>query len=245
MNEDAELSAIASRYAAREQRGDARRYSWMNPDVYMSVLAADRTMLELFAHAGIADLSRLSVLEVGCGTGGNLLKLLRWGFDPARLVGNELLPARVAEARRRLPAEVRLIEGDACRLLCDPFDIVYQSTVFSSILDGALRKKLADRMWQMTKPGGGVLWYDFCYDNPNNPDVRGVRASEIRRLFPESEPIIRRVTLAPPIGRLVARLSPHLYSVLNAIPLLRTHAMCWIPKPHAGNHSPSSQGDLR
>jgi hypothetical protein len=24
-------------------------------------------------------------------------------------------------------------------------------------------------MWALTKPGGGILWYDFVYDNPRNP----------------------------------------------------------------------------
>lgn len=231
---EAELNEIISRYALRDPQQDAQRYSWLKPDVYLSVLECDRAMLQLFSRAGLRDLSRLSVLEVGCGTGGNLLKLLRWGFDPVRLAGNELLPERLADARRRLPAEVRLFAGDASALDCGPFDIVYQSTVFSSILDEAFRVRLAARMWQMTKPGGGVLWYDFCYDNPNNPNVRGVPARDIRRLFPASSPIVRRVTLAPPIGRFAIRLSPHLYSALSTIPLLRTHALCWIPKSASG-----------
>ncbi len=25
---------------------------------------------------------------------------------------------------------------------------------------------LLDRMWRWVKPGGGVLWYDFTFDNP-------------------------------------------------------------------------------
>ena len=46
--------------------------------------------------------------------------------------------------------------------------------VFPSILDDSFQQKLADRMWALTKPGGGILWYDFIYNNPRNPDVRGV-----------------------------------------------------------------------
>jgi hypothetical protein len=153
-------------------------------------------------------------------------------FNPARLVGNELLPARLADARRVLPAETRLIGGDASRLECGTFDIVYQSTVFSSILNDAFQMKLAKRMWKMARPGGGVLWYDFCYDNPKNPDVRGVSMRRICELFPESSPVMRRVTLAPPISRFVTRFSTRFYPMLNALPFLRTHALCWIPKPH-------------
>ena len=228
----AEVNAIVSRYAARDARVDAQRYSWLNPDIRLAAFENDHALLQLFTTAGIRDLSQLTLLEVGCGGGGNLLRFLRWGFDPAHLVGNELLPASLETARRRLPREVELIGGDASELRCGQFDIVYQSTVFSSILDDGFQRKLARRMWDMTRPGGAVLWYDFCYDNPNNPNVRGVSVRRIRALFPESEPVVRRVTLAPPVSRLATRIAPGLYSILNALPFLRTHALCWIPKRH-------------
>lgn len=229
-HDNAELDAIASRYALRDTEEKKACYSWLNPDVHLSAHESDRAMLNLFARAGIRDLSRLSLLEIGCGGGGNLLRLLRWGFDPANLYGNELLPARFGEARRRLPAAVTLLEGDASELDCGAFDIVFQSTVFSSILDDRFQEKLANRMWDMTRPGGAVLWYDFSYDNPRNPDVRGVPPRRIRQLFPHSAPVMRRVTLAPPVSRPLTRISARLYPVLNALPLLRTHILCWIPK---------------
>jgi SAM-dependent methyltransferase len=233
--DDAELAAIVMRYALRDPSREAQRYSWLKPDVHLAALESDRVMLRLFSQIGLRDLSQLSLLEIGCGGGGNLLRFLRWGFDPSRLIGNELLPVRLSEARRALPAETKLIGGDACGLDCGIFDIVYQSTVFSSILDDAFQAKLASHMWKMTKPGGGVLWYDFCYNNPKNPDVRGVPMRRIRELFPESRPIMRRITLAPPISRFVTRFSTRFYPMLNALPLLRTHALCWIPKqPRSG-----------
>jgi len=40
-------------------------------------------------------------------------------------------------------AEIDLAEGS--------FDIVYQSTVFTSILDNGFQQKLADRMWALDK----------------------------------------------------------------------------------------------
>jgi hypothetical protein len=39
-----------------------------------------------------------------------------------------------------------------------------------------------------------------------------------------------RVTLAPPLARTVCRVHPALYTALNALPLLRTHLLCWIEK---------------
>ena len=125
-----------------------------------------------------------------------------------------------------------MLVGDASQLdLGDAsFDVVLQSTVFSSILDAAFQQRLADRMWALVKPAGGVLWYDFIYNNPRNPDVRGVPLGRIRELFPQGRLRAWRVTLAPPISRLVTRIHPSLYSVLNAVPWLRTHVLCWVGK---------------
>lgn len=85
-------------------------------------------------------------------------------------------------------------------------------------------------MWSLVKLGGGVLWYDFTYNNPNNPDVRGVPISRIMALFPSAKVRVQKVTLAPPIARRVVPLSPHLYGLLNTLPLLRTHALCYLEK---------------
>ncbi len=85
-------------------------------------------------------------------------------------------------------------------------------------------------MWRWLKPGGAVLWYDFTYDNPRNPDVRGMPLARVRALFPEGRVQARRVTLAPPISRRVCGLHPRLYGVFNALPLLRTHVLAWIVK---------------
>ena len=80
------------------------------------------------------------------------------------------------------------------------------------------------------KPGGGVLWYDFTFDNPRNPDVRGVPLSRVRTLFPHATLRVRRVTLAPPLARAVTRVHPALYGWFNALPWLRTHVLCWLAK---------------
>ena len=123
--------------------------------------------------------------------------------------------------------------GDATAILSASasFDIVLQSTVFSSLLDDAFQQRLADAMWTAVKPGGGVLWYDFTVDNPRNPDVRGVPMHRIQALFPAARVQSWRITLAPPIARAVTRVHPALYTLCNALPVLRTHVLCWLAKP--------------
>ena len=225
-----ETRAIAERYARRNV-GD--RYHPLRPEIWQTRQDRERALISLLRRHASPPLGELDLLEVGCGHGDNLLELLRLGFDPARLVGNELLPERAAAARRRLPAATRMLEGDATQLeLPDAgFDIVYASTVFSSILDDAFQHRLAAEMWRWVRPGGAVLWYDFTIDNPRNTDVRAMPLRRIRALFPAGRIDARRVTLAPPIGRHVVRLHPAAWQLFNALPLLRTHLLAWIAKP--------------
>jgi SAM-dependent methyltransferase len=228
-----ETDAVRDRYARRTSQVDPLRYSMLDAANWQTVQERQRAMLRLFSAVGLMELESVRLVEVGAGTGGNLLELLRAGFAPENLIGVELLAERVAVARRCLPSAVRFESGDAAALAIEAgsLDIVYQSVVFSSLLDDGFQQRMATAMWRWLKPGGAVLWYDFTYNNPSNPDVRGVPMSRVRELFPAARIRAQRVTLAPPIARKVAALHPSLYTWFNLLPLLRTHLLCWIEKP--------------
>lgn len=225
-----ECARVRERYARRASAVD--RYAPLLPDVLMAQQEKVRALARLLRRAGMLQLEGKRLLEIGCGHGRNLQLLLGLGFQPDHLVGNDLLEERIASARTSLPAGVQLLAGDAMALPlpAESFDLVLQSTVFTSLLDAGFRRALARRMWDWVKPGGGVLWYDFIYDNPRNPDVRGVPLREIGALFPEGRIMRQRITLAPPLARLACPIHPALYTVLNAFPFLRTHELCWIQK---------------
>jgi SAM-dependent methyltransferase len=227
---------IAGRHSDEVAAISARRYSLLVPTALLATQERQRAIADLFVRVGWFDLARVRLLEVGCGTGNNLLEFLQFGFRPEHLQGIELLPAPAERARRNLPSSVRITLGDAAgpAAACVPEasqEIVYQSTVFSSLLDDAFQERLADRMWRWLRPGGGILWYDFTVNNPFNPDVRGVPVERIRELFPHGEMRVRRLTLAPPLARVVTRIHPALYTALNACRWLRTHVLVWIEKP--------------
>ena len=230
-HEHDEAEAVRSRYA-RRPAADAR-YALSNPAALAAAQERQRAMVALLRAEGHADFATRTLLEVGSGSGGNLLELLWLGFAPEHLCGVELLPERHVAAQARLPAAVRLVLGDATEPHAAPgsVDIVLASTVFSSLLDDAFQQRLAEAMWAAVKPGGGVLWYDFTVNNPRNADVRGVPLDRVRELFPQGIARARRVTLAPPLARGLVRVHPSLYAVANAVRLLRTHVLAWIGKP--------------
>lgn len=224
-----EADEVIERYSRRRESG---LYSMTRPEVLLSFQERQRQIVSVLRRYLPCPFNEARLLEVGCGSGGNLLELIQLGFEPANLAGSELLSDRVATARHRLPTATKVVEGDATRMDFEPssFDVVFVSVVFSSLLDSDFQRELADRMWSWVRPGGGVLWYDFTYDNPANNDVRGVSVKRIRELFPRANIEARRLTLAPPISRFVCRVHPIFYHLFNFLPFLRTHVLCWVSK---------------
>ena len=83
------------------------------------------------------------------------------GFNSENIYANEINPRRIKLLRERHP-DINIIEGDAVELhFNSSFDIVMQSTVFTSVLDQEKRIKLAKKMFSMLRAGGIILWYDF------------------------------------------------------------------------------------
>jgi SAM-dependent methyltransferase len=71
-----------------------------------------------------------SILEVGCGPGGNLVELLR--RNPKRLVGCDVAPAMVEAARQEREAEgaeIVLIDGESLPFADQEFDLSFTVTV--------------------------------------------------------------------------------------------------------------------
>lgn len=229
----AEPELVRARYERRRLTGKTSRYDLTEPWVHLAAQEKERAIFDWIRTCDIAPLAERQLVEIGCGTGDDLLQFIRFGFAPDRLVGYELLADRASVARSRLPAATEIVCGDAAdaELEEGTVDVVSHSTVFTSLLDKDFQQKLARQMWRLARPGGGVLWYDFVYDNPWNPDVRGVPLRRVKELFPGAGVRAWRLTLAPQIGRPVARLHPAAYSIANWLPFLRIARLCWIAKP--------------
>ena len=165
-------------------------------------------------------------LEIGYGRLGWLGTLISWGLREEDLCGIDLDERRASIAREILPAaDLRVGDATALPWADGSFRLVVASTVFTSILQMEMRQRVSEEIVRVLAPGGALLWYDFAFNNPNNPNVQKVSRREIRRLFKPLQGEIVRVTLAPPIARFVAPRSWLFATVLEALPILRTHLL--------------------
>jgi ubiquinone/menaquinone biosynthesis C-methylase UbiE len=217
-----EADNVKERYKRRQAEKSASLYDAQKPYVKHATREREEVYKQgIIAHFGSVE--GLKVIEIGAGAGGNISFFKKLGIPPQNIYANELIPERALALRAAHP-DIQIIEGDATAMdvtMLGQFDIVFQSTVFTSILDDSFKQTLAELMTRLMKPNGMVLWYDFIYNNPRNKDVKGVGVEEVRHLFPELSLCFSKITLAPPIGRRVG----NLYGLFNLLPILRTHVV--------------------
>jgi ubiquinone/menaquinone biosynthesis C-methylase UbiE len=218
----AEESRLQQAYARRR---NGHLYSRFNPAHLLMVQEREKRLLGLLSRHGCESLERKKILEIGCGNGDLLRDFVKWGARPENIVGIDLLPERVAEAIHVCPKVMEIHQGNAAILEFEDasFDLVIQSTVFTSVLDINVKRQMASEMCRVLKPDGFILWYDYHVDNPKNSDVKGVKRREIHTLFPKYEIQLQQITLAPPIARLLAPYCWLLCCLLSKVPWLCTH----------------------
>jgi ubiquinone/menaquinone biosynthesis C-methylase UbiE len=228
-----EESRLRGVYERRKAEIPKERYSYFNAANLLSIQERERRVLALLARNAKISLNEMKILEVGCGTGLWLREFIKWGARPENIVGLDLLPDRIEECRQLCPAAVTAHCANASRIDAPDrsFDLLLQSTVFSSVLDKSARNRMAAEMVRVLRDDGIILWYDFFVNNPNNPDVRGITRRQIMELFPGAKVSSARITLAPPLARFLAPYSRLLCQALAALRILDTHLLAVISKP--------------
>ncbi|NOY72928.1 MAG: class I SAM-dependent methyltransferase [Gammaproteobacteria bacterium] len=227
-----EIDRVRKVYEGRDGSGAKQRYAWFQPDVIQRQHHLDRALAIFLKEAYGENLSNMSALDVGCGTGGFLRSLVDYGVDPRRLIGTEFLPDRLEQAQAMSVSGIRWVHGDLESITGqDKFDLVSAFTVFSSVLDDAHRKKLAGDMWDKVLPGGWVLIFDFAINNPRNQNVRKVTVEELNGYWPSERWVTKRLILAPPVARRLTKISYAASEFLSLIPLLRSHFIYMVQKP--------------
>jgi SAM-dependent methyltransferase len=228
----ADAVRVLKEYERREQRIPAATYDPSLPDNLHRLQERTRFAMSLLRRAGCLPLCSRRILEIGCGDAHWLAELRLFGADPSKMAGIDLHAARIERARKRFAAEPAPIAesrpdfriGNATNLPWpdSSFDLVLQSTVFSSILSEEVQSIVAREILRVLAPGGLLLWYDFRIGNPWNPQLRGISGVRLKRLFPDCEIRKHIVCLAPPLSRWLTPRSWLATTLLSAIRLLNT-----------------------
>lgn len=226
-----ELDRIASAYRGYEESHAADRWSLTNPGNRAALHERQQMVRQLLAERGWIPFGSRRVLEVGCGTGAELMRLVDFGAAPGNLIGVDMLPNRVAAGKERFPnLDLRVANAERLEFPDAAFDMVLAITLFSSIRGGTMSRNVAREIERVMKPGGALLWYDFRYNNPRNPNVRGVSDADVRELFPLLKGRLTKITLLPPLSRRLGPLTPVLYPTFSAVPRMRTHLVGLLEK---------------
>lgn len=136
---------------------------------------------ELTRFVETAGVAPCRALDLGCGTGTNVIYLARHGWDA---VGVDFVPGAIARAKRRardagVGDRARFLVADVTRLpdLGASFDLALDMGCLHSLPPGrrpAYARGLAERL----RPHATYLLYAFC-----PPDPFGVPRGEVERLF--------------------------------------------------------------
>ena len=222
---------IAAVYGRRSRDIPSDRYSSLNPGNLINQQELEQAICDAVRRYRI-DLPSASIVEFGCGSGYWIRELIRLGAEPDNITGIDLLPDRLQVGRHLTPSGVTFMEEHAasCRLEDQSFDLALQFTMFSSILDPAIRTAAAKQMLRVTRPGAHIFWYDFFVDNPKNRDVVGIGRSELKELFVPNPINLRRLTLLPPLARALGPKSRAIVRLLASSNIFSTHYFAVVSK---------------
>jgi len=228
-----DLTRLRSEYEDRKHRfSDCDLYSWFNLANLFARQYRQRSVLSFLKRFGFTDLSKLRILEMGCGSGGVLTDFFAIGASQKNLYGVDLLKDRLGAAHWRLPvSKFANADGQDLPFAAHSFDLVLQYTAISSIIDEKIRRNIFADMLRVLKPSGMILSYDFWL-NPTNKQTRGLGLVELRSSFPDCQIDSKRITLAPPLARRLVPISWLLSAFLEKLTIFNSHYLVAIrPNP--------------
>jgi len=230
-----EIERIKKAYDKRVVMQKYKFYSYFNKANLCIIHQREKALLEVIKKFNFSDLSNKKILDVGCGKGDMLRNFIQYGARPENLYGLDLVEDRIEQAKALSPnIDFRCANAENLPYPDKSFDIVMQFVVFTSIFDSQMKKNIGKEMLRVLKPNGIIIWYDFYYNNPWNPDVRGIKKREIYQIFPDCKIYLKRITVgiavAVPIIRVIASYSYFLCCLLESIKILNTHYLGVIKK---------------
>ncbi|HXS46774.1 MAG TPA: class I SAM-dependent methyltransferase [Solirubrobacterales bacterium] len=211
-----ELEATYRGYAASGRK----RRSWSASNRGNVEIRAE--LLDAVLELGKKPLAgRGEILDIGCGSGWLLAEFAARGVERRRLHGVDLIEARVAAARERVPGvDVRLADDRSLQFQGGQFELITMLTTLSS---APSRESLAVALREARRvlsPSGVILCYEPWLPNPFNRQTTTISTKTLSAfLGPTSDS--RRLTGFPPLARRLGPLAPRLYPALAR--LVPTH----------------------
>jgi SAM-dependent methyltransferase len=158
-----EAQRIVAELARRDQELGSDYYALYYPANLYFHQGHEEALLWALRKLGVAPVGARRVLDVGCGYGDWIGVFQRFGARRESLAGIELAEPRVAQAALQYPgADLR--HGDACKMPWpdQSFDIVFQRTIVSSILDVEIQQQVVREMLRVLRPGGAISVAGVC-----------------------------------------------------------------------------------
>lgn len=192
-----------------------------NPGVLFQILALEASVVRALRNIR-HDPAAATVLDVGCGGGGDVYQLLRVGYAPASITGIDIQQERIAAARLLYP-QMQLIYGDATRMEFkdESFDLIFESTMFATLPNDRERTVIASEMVRVCKPGGYLVLVDWRTPKPGDSNYKALTRKELRRLFAVGTATrllgVHKGALVPPIGRFLSQHAPSLYFLVSGL----------------------------
>lgn len=135
-------------------------------------------------------------LDLGCGTGANVVYLAQRGFESWGVDFSRVAIRKARERAEKARAETHFVEGDLTRpsieRLDGPFDLLVDFGTLDD-LTGDARRMMADTINRLSRPGSVFLEYCFYGERANLPWIAmgaskfsHIRPGELDSLFGES-----------------------------------------------------------
>lgn len=182
-------------------------------------------IIRMLEKHNFADIKKKKIIDIGCGNG----SLIRF-FSDCRcshegLYGIDLREDIIMQGKNINPSiDISTSNAEELSFSESSFDIVCLQTVFSSVENVKMREKIVERINYLLKPNGLIIWYDFRYNNPKNPNVQGVTKKEISDLFKLYDISLKKITTIPLLQRkLPYQLWPLLGVISQLLPFLKSH----------------------
>ena len=228
-----EINRIKKLY--RERHFDVKRqsiHSYLSKSALYIYQKREITLIKLLKDFRLVEeMNDKVVLDVGCGDGRVLRDFVKYGFLPNHLHGIDIVEENIERAKALNPAmNFSYADGQNLPYPDSTFDIVMQFTLFTSVLDEKVQRRIALEMLRVLKTNGVIIWYDIVWTKPWNKTNKGIGKRLLSQLFPGCKIHAKRVTLNPLIVRPLMKVSWILCELLEKFPFMKTHLLCIITK---------------